>query len=378
MARHSASCDVLVVGDGPAGCSTAISVRRLGLTVIVLSRATAPRPVTQSVSPRIAQSLACLQIWDRFRQAGFTPSEGISSSWGALPTFETDYYFQPPGVGWHVDRAHFDQLLRSDAMNRACQFVRCGRLVSVSRQPDRRGWHVICAVPVPRPRLEPAGKCDIRCRFLVDATGRKAATARYVGADRIFVDHQVAVAALCRGPSRDTAGGRLHLEATEWGWWYYAPAGRESSIVVFVTDVDLLPRNADARRKFLAARWNESQVVRSVVEGMPRFDAVQVIPAGSSFLDDNVKSNWAAVGDAALAVDPLSGEGVIRSLEQGIEVAAAVASSLNDDESGVDGFRSSFRTSVTDYLNARRSVFAVETRWPKSRFWRRRHLARLA
>jgi flavin-dependent dehydrogenase len=364
----------LIIGDGPAGCSLAISLKRLGLSVVVLSRATPPRPLIQSVSPRIAQPLAHLELWDRFQQAGFLPSEGISSAWGTVQTSETDYYFQPPGIGWHIDRAKFDRLLQKKAVDLACQFVSCGRLLSVRRQPDQRGWQVVGSPPANRHRSQPVLEFEICCRLLVDATGRKSATARYVGARRIVVDRQVALVAPCQRQPPDAAG-RLRLESTSSGWWYYAPTRTGCSSVVFVTDFDLFPRRADSRGAFLAARWNESQVVRPFLNGMPRFDVARVLPAETSFLDDNFKTGWMAIGDAALTVDPLSGEGVIRSLDQGIEAAALIANSLEDDNSGVGGPRASFRASVAGYLRARRSVFSMETRWPKSSYWRRRQMA---
>jgi len=99
---------------------------------------------------------------------------------------------------------------------------------------------------------------------------------------------------------------------------------------------------------------------------------MKVLAASTSFVDSNFKMGWAAVGDAALAVDPLSGEGVIRSLDQGIEVVPSIADYLDGDSSGIVRLRESFKASVVGYLEARRSVFSMETRWPSSPFWRRR------
>jgi flavin-dependent dehydrogenase len=37
------SCEVLIVGAGPAGCAAAITGQRLGLNVVVVDKATFPR-----------------------------------------------------------------------------------------------------------------------------------------------------------------------------------------------------------------------------------------------------------------------------------------------------------------------------------------------
>src|SRR5450432_343468 len=83
--------------------------------------------------------------------------------------------------------------------------------------------------------------------------------------------------------------------------------------------------------------------------------------------------NWLAVGDAALAVDPISGGGVVRALrlaESGAETALAFFE--NQTAEVIETYEGSHDVMCMDYLRKRAAYYGIERRWPKALFWRRR------
>ena len=61
---------------------------------------------------------------------------------------------------------------------------------------------------------------QIRCRFLVDATGRNARWADQLGAKQRRLDALCGISAIVK---RRAMPQTLSVESTEYGWWYVAP-----------------------------------------------------------------------------------------------------------------------------------------------------------
>ena len=166
-------------------------------------------------------------------------------------------------------------------------------------------------------------------RFVVDATGRSARIARSRGARRHRFD---GLAAVWR-EDRKQAGSVTTVTAERNGWSYTAPG-----ISAFLTDADLLPR-------------------------LPG----QATDASTSCLDRVVGPGWAATGDAAVAFDPLSSQGLVTALVMGREAGRLAAGLM-----GATDYAAEYQSLLDEHLALRRAYYAMETRWPDSPFWARR------
>jgi flavin-dependent dehydrogenase len=84
-------------------------------------------------------------------------------------------------------------------------------------------------------------------------------------------------------------------------------------------------------------------------------------------------ARWLAVGDAALAVDPISGSGVVRALRTARAAAATVLAMLTGDESRpIAAYEAERDRECTQYLRERAQYYGAERRWDSAPFWRRR------
>jgi flavin-dependent dehydrogenase len=81
---------------------------------------------------------------------------------------------------------------------------------------------------------------------------------------------------------------------------------------------------------------------------------------------------WLAVGDAALAVDPVSGSGVIRALRTARAAAETVLAVLAGDRAAIEDYEADRNKECTTYLIERLSYYGAESRWPSAPFWQRR------
>jgi flavin-dependent dehydrogenase len=98
--------------------------------------------------------------------------------------------------------------------------------------------------------------------------------------------------------------------------------------------------------------------------------------AASQYLDCVCGMDWIACGDAALALDPLSGQGILAALRTGIFAAYAAGDWIRGGESSALSRYQGFIDRTRDgYLQARRRYYSEELRWPECTFWQRRREA---
>ena len=101
-----------------------------------------------------------------------------------------------------------------------------------------------------------------------------------------------------------------------------------------------------------------------------------VVPANSSRLNIVTDGNWAAIGHAAMAFDPLSGQGVYRALRSASHEAQSVVEYLDGDGSALKGYALDTTRAFDRYLLPRDAFYSSERRWPRGLFWQRRRAGR--
>ena len=322
-------------GAGPAGVATGIRLADAGASVTVLDRALPDPPwVGETFSNAIRSPLAELGLWDRFAAAGHERGYEIRSIWGSPQMVGQNAIFDVHGARWHVDRARFDRDLREEAVRRGCALRLYARLDAVRRDGDC--WTVALA-----------GAPALRARFLVDATGRRCALGRRLGARHRRFDRLVALVARARNADAAYAHA-IVVEAVQDGWWYASPVPNGHALA-FLTDRDLVP-------PALAARAG-----------------LRTVAADSTLIEPGVQTHWLAAGDAYAACDPLCGWGVTRALRNGIHAADAIREFLEcGTTSSLAAYHAARRAEFDRYLDGLVRHYSREERWPASQFWTRR------
>ena len=158
--RSDLTCDVLVVGAGPAGIAAALELRRAGRDVLVIDKATFPRDKCcgDGLTTGALRALAELDF-DPSRVASWTPTTDV---WLRSPSGREMSMPLPQGRGTFAaiaPRMEFDDALVRTALNRG---VRIAQGVTFTQITSMTNDGAVVAVE---------GLGEVRCEFVVAADG---------------------------------------------------------------------------------------------------------------------------------------------------------------------------------------------------------------
>jgi flavin-dependent dehydrogenase len=291
-------------------------------------------------------------------------TSGINAWWGRLEPNYQDYLFHPVGHGLNLSRPDFDSTLAENCRAAGVGVMTGARLLRTT--PTHGGWQ---AVVQDGDRVR-----TYRPQVMVDATGRAAVFARSQGASIEARDSQVALIAFCASdPPIERTSARVVIESAEHGWWYFAPLRGSRAVCMLMTDADLLTTRPQAARATWEERLRDTEQMRECLRAYPLLTRMVVRTARSQRLGRMAGRGWIAVGDAAIAFDPLSSQGIAKGLAHGRLTADAVLTYFNGEELALAGLGARFAAEFADYEQTRLGYYALERRWPHAPFWRRRH-----
>lgn len=361
--------DVVILGGGPAGTATALSLRQhapsLSLALVEQSSYDRIR-IGETLPPIVQPLLEQLGVWPAFLNEEHIPAYGTCAAWGSDELLDNEFIYHPAGRGWHLDRKRFDAMLAREATSRGVTFYAGTRFVA-SRPSGKRRWRLTL-------QTENRDEIPIEAAFVVDATGRRAVFASQQDVRKVLLDHLLGVFVFF-GQDVDTQLTETYtlVEAWEGGWWYSALVPDEKIAVLCMSDVDIVKK----RRLNSSANWfelmRETRHTKDRVRQAQPLTATSVHSAYSHCLERMTGDAWLAVGDAATTFDPLSSLGIFKGLRSGIMASYAIGDYFKESSSSLEKYEAILAREFEEYLVTRADYYGQERRWENSPFWQRRY-----
>lgn len=348
--------EICVVGAGPAGSTYAARMAQLGYDVSLIEAARFPRAhLGESLSPGVLPLLEGTGVRAAVESAGFCSAGNVQVQWESAPRVRE----QSPEQSLLVDRGEFDRLLLEHARELGVRVRQPARVVGMDREGER--WNIVIEANSAREQLS--------ADFVADASGRAAVSrpARQQTGCRT-----VALYAYWRGENLPREP-RIEAGADAWFWGVPLPGGSYNTMVfVDVNHFREAPEATVTQRflNLLGPSGLSSGLERAYLDGPVR------TADASPWLDPrSVTPSRIRLGEAALAIDPISSSGVQKAIQSGL--AAAIVSNTLLCRPALSGAAIQFYQSSLQEASARHNRWAAQhygkvAAMRGGRFWRDR------
>lgn len=324
--------DVIVVGGGPSGSSTAFFLARAGVKVLLLDRARFPRdkPCSEYMSPEASRILAAMGVLEAVENSGAERLAGMTVTSPAGIKIRGDFGevagFRPfRNHGLALRRTILDEILLRRAAAVGVQVHEGLKVADVVRSDSG----AVCGVRVDGENGTPR---EFRCRLVIGADGLRSVVGRRLGLIRSGWPRRIALVSHYTGVEGMTDAGDIYLD--DRGYSGMANVGGGVTNVAVVVPASRSAELAGDRAGFfeqwfasrpqLAARLTRAQRVTPVRATGPFASAAKVAWTPGAAL----------VGDAADFFDPITGEGIYAALRGGEMLAEHALTELGGGEEG--------------------------------------------
>lgn len=302
MNKTTINTEVIIVGSGIAGLILSNLLKEKKVNHVVLDRVEKRKSleIPETLPPSALVLLESLNLLELFKKSS-SKTFGYHSIWNSeVLTTNNFFNHNPFKYGLKLNKKEILKDLKRVVTNHLIQF---NNLIEINR-PDEN-----VTVKVESKNCEQT----INSRIIVDATGRNRAVLKQFGITSEQFDNQIALSCHLPYYKHPKLMHEVYVETFEYGWGIVSSLNEHTNGMTLYTQKGnpLLPQlkkyqnwkkllsNTKLLKDFLSEDTN-----RKIIGG----------EANSSRASQIADTNWLAIGDAAIAFDPLSSHGVSNAI----------------------------------------------------------------
>jgi flavin-dependent dehydrogenase len=336
--------DVIVIGGGPAGATTAGLLAKNGRSVLVLDRDRFPRyHVGESLIPAFMRPMEELGITQRMDARGFERKYGGTLVWGneQIPWNFSFIKGGPFSYSFHTRRADLDSLILDRARELGAYVIEDAAVKDIIEEDGR-------VVGVRFALRGSQGVKEARAALVVDASGQARILNRKYS-DVVWHEELRNVAVwtyfdnCARLPGDEWTN--ILIEGLEEGWFWAIPIDKGTTSVGYVTRSENVGDDKSLEQLFERERDRTTKLKGLL--GEARQAAGYRTARDWSYTGQQFYGNgWVLVGDSAAFVDPLFSTGVALATLAGSTLAKIVDRVLDHpaiEEKALDRYATAYR-----------------------------------
>ncbi len=356
--------DIVIAGSGPAGCAVAISLRHFNFSVVVIDEVNPKQlKVGESIPSavqRLLYKLGISGIDQLLPTSAYHSCYANESAWGMEHWITKDGISNPEGNNWQVSRNEFDEALRDVAVKEGVVF-KSDKVTKVSEYENDTHlflYHI---------GLKKSSEI-LKGKWFIDASGRSANLLKQLGAERLFFEKQFAAIVWLKMKEKDKLQ-TTRIKTVKHGWWYTSKLPNNLRVVVFhgmIKEVSYYKKNKEKFNKAL----DQSGLLPFKITPKDYYSEIVVKDASISKLKRVNLNRCLAVGDAALAFDPISSQGIFFALYSGIKVAEVITKNEKTLSNDFTVYQKAIDKVFEANQQARKYYYSLEKRFKNQDYWK--------
>lgn len=352
--------DVIIIGGGPAGSSSATYLQQLGLNTLVLEKEKFPRDhVGESLIPFCYHKLKELGALDEIKKfatlkpgVNFVDNAGLHQSvWCFKNVIQDESH-----ISYHSLRAPFDNaLLRNSEKH--------GAIVKEQHQVKQVNFDDPNKVVVDSEDTSGTSH-RFEGKFLIDASGQGTFLSKKFGGKKLFkgLDR---TAFFCHwikntydGPLSEGLIKIIYLGGEKQGWLWVIPVGADHlSIGVSLNNSYLKEQKKKYEQygdkwveHFYRDQVKEAAVLDPILKHAELEHEVMVIGDYSYYNEKKFGKNFAMIGDSGAFLDPIFSSGIYVAFESANLVSKAIAEGFKTPEKMEEKLTETYKTIEGAYV----------------------------
>jgi len=326
--------DCVVVGGGPAGCTTATLVAEQGFSTLLVERDAMPRfHVGESLMPETYWTLERLGLVETVRDGRFTPKNGVQfvnhQGKESMPFFFTEADPHESSMTMHVQRSEFDLAMFRNAAAKGATCLDRTRVLDIELSDS--GDHQV------QIRDREGNQRMVSARVVVDATGQQAMLANRMQVRVVDPDlRKTAIWGYFHNAVRNGNGQPevtcvLHTRSKRC-WFWYIPLSDGTVSVGVVGDSDYLLKGRGTVAETFQQERERCLGLQSRLAQAEQVGELHVAKEFSYKTRQMSGQGWVLIGDAWGFIDPIYSSGVFLALKSGELAADAIVDGLRRDD----------------------------------------------
>jgi len=354
--------DVIIIGGGPAGASTATLLAEYGHRVLILEREKFPRyHVGESLIPFTFGPLERLGLVPMMKASHFQKKYSVTfvqpdGNRSQPFYFHSRYDVDTVAQTWQVLRSEFDEMLLRHASGKGAEVREECTVTALLRDAD----DTVTGVQV---KNADGSTESLTARLTIDATGKEAFTSNRLGwrlPDPKL--NKVAVWTYYEGAVRQSGqdeGTTTIAAIPEKGWFWHIPQHDDRISIGLVAEGKYLSRDGVRDPKAMMDREIENNPwMREHLATGRQVGEYWLTSEYSRHSKHGAAPGLLLVGDAFAFLDPVFSSGVMLALKSGVLAADAVHEALEADDLSPHRFTAYAAAIRTSVENMRKLVYA--------------------
>jgi flavin-dependent dehydrogenase len=328
------SADVVVIGGGPAGATTATLIAQKGHKVVLFEREIFPRyHIGESMIPETYWVLERLNMLPRLRASNFVHKHSVqfvsASGRSSAPFYFYDNKPHESSQTWQIERSEFDMMMLNNAREQGVDAHEGVRVLDVVFDGTRATGVRI---------QKPDGATElVNARVVVDASGQSGMLMNRLKL-RVWdpVLNKGAIWAYWEGAYRDTGrdeGATVVLQTeSKNGWFWNIPLHNNRVSIGIVAPFDYLFKGRGSHEEVYHEEIEACPAVKERISGAKRVSGYHATRDYSYRSTKVAGDGYVMVGDAFGFLDPLYSSGVLLALKSGEMAADAIVEGLQNGD----------------------------------------------